>query len=453
MSIARTTGSMRSFSFYYPTFFAFIGGCLFMAHITRYQYYFVADDVTNKSVVLLANQSSFKSPATNNSADESVNIDSDVTSNDKLDESVLFSQRLKNYPWKDNDLQNSQFEELIHFYSEFAIMEPTVPVSPDCQPPELTLVCEGEALTGTARESPVKMAHIIQFGFDVDTLEVLLHELHGVVDHLVLLEATVTHGLGNLKKDLIWEKVKHQERFGQFKDMVIHLVLDDSDVESGGDDIWVQEGKQEKLRWSKFLQWNEFNNFYSDSDLVSFGDTDEVPSRLNMYKLKHCEMSSDQVDIGIWFPWGDIKTAFKPDWPVRGHPYTLGDPTVYTIGKAKLSGNPTRQRGRSGSFLLGGMHMTQYNFMPYIAIKYLTMTETSQEWARKLLSAMKKVGISPFELQNEMYQEYYMLFSSRVKNLENAPDSMDKIAVVPWFLECNLKRYPGWVGEFDERLK
>jgi hypothetical protein len=46
---------------------------------------------------------------------------------------------------------------------------------------------------------------LLLFGYDVDTLEVHLHEAYDVADHFFLLEATTTHHNGN-RKTLIWQR-------------------------------------------------------------------------------------------------------------------------------------------------------------------------------------------------------------------------------------------------------
>jgi hypothetical protein len=73
-----------------------------------------------------------------------------------------------------------------------------------------------------------------------------------------------------------------------------------------------------------------------------------VRARPQVHLMKHCEFRGPSVDVGIWFSPGDIADAFASDFPVPGHPFTLGDPTYYTVKSARLSKSiPTRQRGRS----------------------------------------------------------------------------------------------------------
>jgi hypothetical protein len=91
-------------------------------------------------------------------------------------------------------------------------------------------------------------------------------------------------------------------------------------------------------------------------------------------------MRKPSLDIGIWFPFGNVGYAFQSGFPIRGHPYTLGDPTFWTFASAtkhnRLTKNiPSRRRGQSMSYRLGGIHMSHYSYLPPRIIKDLTATE------------------------------------------------------------------------------
>ena len=99
---------------------------------------------------------------------------------------------------------------------------PDAPPLPD--PIKLDCAAHPEAFSGELRATPAKIAHVLQFAFDADTLEILLHELNGVVDRVFLLESTKTHNKA-LGKPLLWDDLKRQARFAPFLDMVVHMVL------------------------------------------------------------------------------------------------------------------------------------------------------------------------------------------------------------------------------------
>ena len=116
---------------------------------------------------------------------------------------------------------------------------------------------------------------------------------------------------------------------------------------------------------------------------MGFGDADEIPSAGNVELLKHCEMAGPSADIGVWFAWGRLDKAFRPDWPVPGHPWTLGDPTYWVLQNATAYGKngrfPSRMRGTSGNYLLGGVHMTDNPYPPFLLAKIITCTECGEE--------------------------------------------------------------------------
>ena len=88
--------------------------------------------------------------------------------------------------------------------------------------------------------------------------------------------------------------------------------------------FWALEALQEQLRWEKIKEWNKYTNTFSGNDVIGFGDADEIASRENVQLLKHCHLKAPSIDIGIWFPFGRFDQAYKSDFPITGHPYTLG---------------------------------------------------------------------------------------------------------------------------------
>ena len=195
------------------------------------------------------------------------------------------------------------------------------------------------------------------------------------------------HNPQAIRKILLWDHVKNQPRFEFVKEKVVHLVLDDTEAFADPKAIFAVESLQEKARWESFLRWNAHTQFFGPNDLVGFGDVDEIPFRNNVQLLQHCEMAGPSVDIGSWFAWTRIDAAFRPDWPVPGNPWTLGDPTYWTVASATEFGQdgtkvPNRMRGTSGKFLLGGIHMTDNGYLPFIMAKLIACTECADSAAQ-----------------------------------------------------------------------
>ncbi len=213
----------------------------------------------------------------------------------------------------------------------------------------------------------------------MDVLEVLLHELDNVTDKIFVMESTRTHNKG-IRKALLWERLRDQPRFQIFQDKVVHLVLDDAEVFADPQQIFAIESSQEKHRWKSFVRWNDHTHFFGPQDVLGFGDVDEIPSRENVNLLRHCEFAEPSIDIGSWFAWTRIDTAFRPDWPVPGHSWTLGDPTFWTLASATEfakdgTNHPSRMRGKSSHFLLGGIHMTDNGYLPFFLAKRIACSE------------------------------------------------------------------------------
>jgi hypothetical protein len=363
---------------------------------------------------------------------------------------------------------------LIHSISNILVIEPAVPVSRNCSaPPALPVVdsklCKmyPDGLTGEVRKNgPVKIGHMVLFSFEVDVLEVHLNELYDVVDHFFILESTRTN-LDAVPKPLIWEKIRHQPRFRKFANKIVHFVMDDIDFDSktssGSGGIWRQEGLQEAFRFDKFLEWNENQKDpYSDSDMIGFGDTDEVAYRNNVWLLKHCTPKNDMTDIGIWFPWVTLTSALRTDFPASSsYPFTLGDPTFYTLAKAKAvkeSGkSPSRNRGYSGNFLLGGMHMTRAPSLPYMILETLTCTECTMWYSEEFAKKVSDVTLNSRTIDElvDWWRNWHVQAQPPNRSVpvsDLSEKDRNDIVRIPWFLQCNMDRYPYWEGRHDHRL-
>lgn len=173
--------------------------------------------------------------------------------------------------------------------------------------------------------------------------------------------------------------------------------------------------------------------------------------------MKYCELKGDRVDIGIWFPFGNISQAFATDFPVPKQPHTLGDPTFWTLRSATEYGKnkkkaPTRQRGATGNFLLGGIHMSRYGYLPFRLVKDLSCTECSPYSSAQISNLVKRLEKNEIRKLEVEYNAIPSSILNRVVPLETIAEEMKEIAILPWFYACNRKRYPVWEGGHDTRL-
>lgn len=169
-------------------------------------------------------------------------------------------------------------------------------------------------------------------------------------------------------------------------------------------------------------------------------------------------MRGKSVDFGIWFPFGHINQAFRSDYPVPSHPLTLGDPTYYQLASAKSSvaGKPnefpTRKRGRSGNYILGGIHFTHYGYLPFQLVKHITATEGGLRTLKdlqKLSKYLKEGDIKGMEIDLASTPKVHM---RKIVPVNLSDPEMTEICILPWFYACNRNRYPVWEDMHDTRL-
>ena len=282
-------------------------------------------------------------------------------------------------------IRNKEYENVIESLANFITLEPAVEIRSECVPPPIAPVdCSkykhtfGNGVRKVTKEPRIGI--LIQLGFDVEMLEVYLNEVYDVIDKFFITESVVTHSNRQTRKPLMWERVKEQPRFKKFRDKVVHFIVDDAGRNRPTGDIWVSEFTQERLRWEKFLEWNNKAKFFGEDDIIGFGDTDEIPSRNSIAVLRQCTGSFTSIDIGSMFLFGDDDAPFISDFPIRGHRFHYGDPTFFSLQSAKKYAQtkhkyPSRQRGRSPSYIIGGTHISPYSYMPFILNKQLVATE------------------------------------------------------------------------------
>lgn len=361
-------------------------------------------------------------------------------------------------------LTNEERSKIIDQLVQYAIIEPIIHLNDSCKPQiKLSLNCEDYPLSFNGTRYPQtpkpKIAHLIQYGFETDVLEILLSEIYDYVDKIFIAESEITH-YQSIKKTLVWPLLSKQKRFQQYLDKIVYFhitseMIEDYSKNLSNEDkfsIWKNEIIQEQLRFKLFLKWNENNNYYfRDDDIIGFGDTDEIPSFHNLILLKKCIMKGT-IDIGIWFTFGQINKYFLSHHPIFNHKDTLGDPTYWYLKDAIKKGNPSRNRGKSPFFILGGIHLTHYGYLPNLILKDLSKTENEGSFllaiVRRLLSRHATVEeISRkifFDVESEA-ENYFDLPSEKL----NHPPFM-----VPWIMQCNPLRYPSFFENYqpDHRI-
>lgn len=292
-----------------------------------------------------------------------------------------------------------------------------------------------------------------------NVLEIHLHEIAEYTDVIFIIESTVSHKLKQ-RKSLQFENVKNSNRFLKFRSKIVHFIIDDAEIEfadlvlkelyPGFSQDWAMEILQELLRWVKFLEWNSNTNFFGPDDIVGFGDADEIASRKNMFLLKNCRLQDyiTHIDIGSTMVVGSVDRVFKSDFPVGGdkYPYTLGDPTFYRLSSAMVSFDiPSRKRGKSPHYLLGGIHMTEYEYIPYLLLKRLSCTECdlTHGGIKTIHDSLSSITslidlVEPMSIKSG--------FQGRFNTSHVVSEEIQDHYIVPWFLMCNQNRFPSWTN-------
>ena len=140
------------------------------------------------------------------------------------------------------------------------------------------------------------------------------------------------------KKPLMWERLQYEERF-QFvpADLVVHVIVDHLGDETDGKSFWWFEdsetsaGVDRARAWAAVLQSeNPGTGRLSPDDLFISANTDEVMSREALHKLRWCKLDNNNPISGaLWMPMGNLKLAFRSDFPVKGRLHTYSFPTIY----------------------------------------------------------------------------------------------------------------------------
>lgn len=204
----------------------------------------------------------------------------DPNPGDRCGQSKSFRETFLKFPWdafeeaivKNVTAETKSYSKLfIDELTYFLELEPLVHVNQECKPPSLPSAADINctlylnAFTGAKRIRPAKVAVLLQFGFDVDVLEIHMNELFDVVDKYFVIESTAAH-YGKLKKPLMWEHVQRQERFKKFP--VVHFIVDDAESTKATVKEFSMEQLQERGMWLKFLEWNSETKYFSDDDII-----------------------------------------------------------------------------------------------------------------------------------------------------------------------------------------
>jgi hypothetical protein len=139
----------------------------------------------------------------------------------------------------------------------------------------------------------------------------------------------------------------------------------------------------------------------------------------------------------------------------------LGDPTFHTMTEAlrlqSLEISPNRMVGKAGSFLLGGMHMTRARWLPFMILESMTCSECNYWYDKHFVASVIELMQRAKNIDEVVawWDNFHSQALSHIRTIDvSALPTSERQAVVkiPWFLECNIDRYPYWNGAHDTRL-
>lgn len=263
------------------------------------------------------------------------------------------------------------------------------------------------------------------FAFEVDTLEIALREYDGVADVLVL-ESAISHNRKDASpKPNLFSTLKATPRFAAFNGHVHAAECAYNYTKTERDDPWKSEHLQNKCLSE------ELKKLAPAYDVVVVGSVDEILGRDALLRLRHCPLPPLPTSSAIGMPLGLLGRRFKTDWHYASLPKSFSLPTVYA---SSHGGSFVRSFAPIGATpVMGGLHLSNYCFLPNMVLKDLTATEYG--------GAVKR-GLCTRPL-SEWKQSCYRMLSHRVTS------GTGEETAVP----CSLResRYPAWFGGVDAR--
>ncbi|CEM23327.1 unnamed protein product [Vitrella brassicaformis CCMP3155] len=427
-------------------------------------------------------------------------------------------------------------ESITNMLSTYILSAPPVPINSTCEaPPNHTEVGDDDCtanekhsglLSGKRLGRPRKIVDMIYFGYDLDIVEVRFHELRHAVDWFIVGESRLT-STGFTKPLMMTQAVQDPEWFGDLRGRIVVIELPElvmrTKYESNDDcrtdeDCWATQkwARDELMR--RFLQLNKEQGYKyvkQDEDLIFASDPDEFPAGDVMKLVKHCEMAKPLENTAlVLMSWaGNLNIVMTrmmsldiPHLPLATAP--RGTLIPYKTAKDFKS---FFYRTKPPQKLYGGWHITDYNYIPFLFVKYTTFGEgngqifhpdsclgdalfgdpldklpsdlhaelntplanttlpdleplyRADSWAAAERSSWKtpaglfnEMAARLVWAQRRMYSEGYTrkvkIFAKYMRKDELGEKYKQvKLRELPWFVRCNPHRFPVLLGNADPR--
>jgi beta-1,4-mannosyl-glycoprotein beta-1,4-N-acetylglucosaminyltransferase len=190
-------------------------------------------------------------------------------------------------------------------------------------------------------------------------LEYRLNLLYQVVDYFIIVESTHTF-MGNEKKLYFQE---NKERFKDFEDKIIHIIIDDfpfkqPNINIKNNEQWENENFQRKQIEKGIKQIDMKSN-----DIIIVSDLDEIPNPLLLKKIREKKISVGIVRLEMDFYYYNLYSKFEDKWD-KAIMFTY-----FKQQKYKFDYNFPRNDIEAGSIKNGGWHLSYFGDSNFISNK------------------------------------------------------------------------------------
>lgn len=294
--------------------------------------------------------------------------------------------------------------------------------------PKYALRDETSSLMCDRRAVPRRIAIAALFAAEVDTLEIALDEYSGLADVYLFENRAVHHFQEAAHKPILWPILRQQARFQSYTNIHFHFCLFNGTKNS---------------TWSVEIANNDCINKHmqavaSKYDIIVVGSVDEIIARKNYAALKYCaETPSLPRNAAMAMPLGLLGRRFQTDWHVETMPYSWISPTVYAGRNASRNYLRILDPPFSNSHpIVGGLHASNYCFLPQMIIKELISSSYSNDFA---IDRLCREGLEATK------QRCYDFHKDRHK------PGVGNETILPRRLQQQPERFPSWYGHVDAR--
>lgn len=207
---------------------------------------------------------------------------------------------------------------------------------------------------------------------ELDILEIRLHELYDIVDHIIIVEATTTHS--GKPKPLYFNENKG--RYAKYMDKIIHYI---TDFNEGFDFVryirvhnrnWFRENYQRECCQNIIKQLN-----LSSSDIIISTDTDEIPNRQILENIRNGSIVlRDNIlyNLEMTLYYYNIELTVSRKW------YHSKIFTYATMLNNALLSNMrmSSQSYNENTLLNAGWHLSYYGSVDFIKTKVESFAES-----------------------------------------------------------------------------